>query len=60
MKSVMLCNIIVKSVFAICVTVAAICFGRVGILWWYLLLLGIGYDYHREPAKKGATDERAD
>ena len=58
MKSVMLCNIIVKSVFAICVTVAAIYFGRVGILWWYLLLFGIGYEYNSEPVKKGATDER--
>lgn len=48
MKSVMVCNIIIKSVFALCVTIAAIYFGRVGILWWYLLLLGIGYDYHSQ------------
>lgn len=56
MKIVMLCNIIVKLVFAICVTVAAIYFGRVGVLWWYLLLVGIGYEYHSEPPNKGGAE----
>lgn len=58
MKAVMLCNIVIKSVFAICVTVAAIYFKNAWILWWYVLLMLIGYDYKSTPINKGATDER--
>lgn len=58
MKSVMICNLIIKSVFAVCVTVAAIYFGKVGILWWYVLLMLIGYDYKETPLKEGADNER--
>lgn len=53
MKSVMTANIIIKSAFAICVTVAACFFNKPEILWWYVLLLGIGYEYKTE---RGGND----
>ena len=59
MKATMLCNMVIKSVFAVCVTVAAIHFNNAWILWWYILLAFLGYDYCKEtPIEKGATDER--
>lgn len=39
----MIGNIIIESVYAICVTVAAIHFDKPAILLWYLLLLCMGY-----------------
>lgn len=57
MKATMLCNIVIKSVFALCVTVAAIHFGNARILWWYILLLFMGYDYKETSGKKGTDNE---
>ena len=58
MKATMLCNIVIKSVFALCVTAAAIYFGNPRILWWYILLMFLGYDYKQTHTKEGAKDER--
>lgn len=44
---VVLGNIIVKSVYTICVTVAAIYFAKPAILWWYVLLLLIGFGWEK-------------
>ena len=59
MKSVILCNAIVMSVFALSVTAAAIYFNNASILWWYMVLPFLGYGYKETQTKKGATDERA-
>lgn len=44
-KFTLLTNMVIESVYIICVTVAAIHFGRVAILAWSLLLIAIGYSY---------------
>lgn len=53
MKTVMLANIIIMSVYAICVTLAAIHFNDAGVLWWYLMMGVIGFTY-----KTGSDEER--
>lgn len=53
MKSVMTANIIIKSVFAICVTAAACYFGNPVILGWYMLLPLLGYSYE---TKRGDSE----
>jgi len=44
-KWAMACNVLIQVSFAFFVTVAAIKFGRTGLLWWYLLLPLLGYDF---------------
>lgn len=51
MKFAMLANMVIEAVYAVCVTVAAIYFGRAAILWWYLLLLVMGCTYKESVAK---------
>ena len=59
MKTVMLCNVLIKTAFAICVTVAAMYFKNAWILWWYMVVPLLGYDYKETPLqKKGADDGR--
>ena len=48
----MLCNVLIKGIYAICVTVAAISFDKPAILWWYLLLLLVGYELSSEHKNK--------
>lgn len=48
MKTVMIANIIIRSVFFICVTVAAIMFFKPTILCWYVLGVFLGFDYKRK------------
>ena len=48
---VMLANVAIKSIYAACVTVAAVCFDKPSILWWYVLLLFLGWDYKEIPSK---------
>lgn len=45
MKTLIITNAIIRSVFFICVTAAAISFEKTGILWWYILgaLMEISY-----------------
>ncbi len=56
MKAVMICNAVIKSVFALCVTAAAMYFNNVWILWWYMVLPFLGYDYKETPIKKGGAE----
>lgn len=57
MKTVMIANILIKTVFVVCVTVLAIMFNRTNILWWFLLTPLLGYEYTRKiddhPTEKG-------
>lgn len=43
-----ICNCIVRAVAFICITVAAIYFGIIGVLWFYLIPMFMGIDYHRK------------
>lgn len=45
MKMAIIANVIIKSVYAVCVTILAIEFKSIGILWWFILLLFIGLSY---------------
>ena len=56
MKNVMQTNLFIKVVFTLCVTAAAIYFGKAGVLWWYVLLPFIGYEYKSSSENKKATD----
>lgn len=54
MNPIMQCislNIVLKCTYIICVTAAAIYFNSAAILWWYLLVFLLGYDY--TPKKEG-------
>lgn len=53
MKTVMIANIIIRSVFFICVTVAAIMFFKPVILCWYVLGIFLGFDYRENRRQKG-------
>ena len=52
MKIVMIANIIIHSVFFICVTVAAIMFSKPAILCWYVLGIFGGFNYSRKQEYK--------
>jgi hypothetical protein len=45
LKFVILFNVLLKILYCVCVTVAAIHFNDARILWWYLLATVFGYDY---------------
>ena len=53
----MISNVVIKSVFMICVTVLAIVFNKTSLLWWFLLTPLLGYEYHGktddQPTEKG-------
>lgn len=59
MKTMMLANTIIMSVYAICVTCAAAYFNNPGILWWYLLLMLIGFTGKEKTTKttKGEAND---
>ena len=57
LKFTMITNIIIKSVYIICITLMAIHFEKVGICWWYLLALFLGYDYKENPINKGGNTD---
>ncbi len=48
MKWVMICNIIIKVAFSVCVTIAAISFENAGLLWWFVLLPFLGFSYTKK------------
>jgi uncharacterized membrane protein len=49
MKSVMIANILIMTVFMICVTILAITFSKVSLLRWFVLLPFLGYRYKETP-----------
>ena len=57
MKIVMIGNVIIKLIFMACVTTAAIYFNNAWILFWYICLPFIGYQYREKPIKKGSSNE---
>ena len=48
MKTAIIANVIIKSVYAVCVTILAIVFKSTTLLWWFILLLFIGLSYKEE------------
>ena len=46
-KTLFICHSIVRIVLTICITVVAIHFGKINILWWYIvpgLLMSMSYE----------------
>lgn len=58
MKIVMVANILIASVFMICVTTLAIMFNSTSILWWFILVPFLGYTYKdtAHPTEKGGAE----
>lgn len=56
-KFVMLANIVIKTVFIISITAAAIHFEKPSLLWWYVLAAFSGYSIETE---KDTSDEKSD
>lgn len=59
MKMVMIANILIKVSFMICITILSIVFNKTSLLWWFLLVPFLGYDYHTEkdkPTEKGGAE----
>ena len=52
MKIVIIGSIILKAIFFICVTIAAIYFQKPSLLWWYILGCFMGYEYESTPDSK--------
>ena len=54
------CSMIVKIVFAICVAAVAVLQNNINVLWWWLLVLAVGYEYttenRKENRKRGKPD----
>lgn len=60
MKMVMITNILIKVSFIVCVTILSIVFNKVSLLWWFLLLPFLGYEYRTEkdkPTEKGGVKQ---
>lgn len=53
MKVVMIGNILIKTVFMICITILSVVFNNTSLLWWFLLAPFLGYSYE---TKKGSTE----
>ena len=47
-------NCLLRAVAFICITAASIYFNKIGILWFYLVPMFMGIDYHSDN-KKGDT-----
>ena len=61
MKIVMIANVVIKVCFMICVTILAITFSKISLLWWFLLTPFLEYEYKRSnntdhPTGKGGGD----
>jgi hypothetical protein len=57
MKTVMLFNFLIKAVYTVCVTLASMHFNSPAILWWFLLLPLLGYEYRETPIKNMNNEE---
>ena len=57
MKIVMIGNVVIKVCFMICVTIISIRFSNINLLWWFVLLPFLGYEYKTKdtdhPTEKG-------
>lgn len=51
-KFIILASLLVKTVFAVCITVAAIHFNKPAILWWYCLAAFVGWTYESKKDKE--------
>ena len=60
MKIVMIANILIKTVFVICVTILSIMFNKTSLLWWLVLTPFLGYEYKTKetdhPTEKGGGE----
>lgn len=45
MKSVMVANTVIMTIYAVCVTCAAVYFDNPKLLWWYILLTMMGFTF---------------
>ena len=45
LKFCIIANAVIDCVYAACVTVAAMHFEKPSVLWWYVLLLGMGMNF---------------
>ncbi len=52
MKTAMFVNMAIMTIYAVCVTYAAVYFNNPKILWWYVLMTLIGFSY-----KSGGTED---
>ncbi len=52
MKTVMIVVTIMRCVYFICVTAAAIAFEKTGILWWYIPGLIMGFSFECKESDK--------
>lgn len=58
MKAVLICSVIIKTVFAVCVVAASMYFKNPRILWWFILLPFLGWEYHgKQTGEEGTTNE---
>lgn len=57
LKIVMIANILIKSVFIICVTILSIMLNKTSLLWWFVLTPFLGYEYKSHETEKGGEQE---
>lgn len=51
LNTLIICNFLLRCVAFICITVAAIQFDKVGVLWFYLVPFLMTVDYKKEKSK---------
>lgn len=56
-KFAMLCNAIICVAYMICVTTAAMHFDKPGLLWWYILVLALGYSIETQTTKNKEKED---
>lgn len=58
MKTVMWGNVIIQTVFIICIAAAAIYFDNPNMFWWFMVLPFLGYEYRETPINRRADNEQ--
>ena len=58
MKIVMIANIIIETVFTICVTMAAMYFNNAWILWWFVFMAFNSYRVKQTSTKEVVDNEQ--
>lgn len=51
-KTIYLINAFLRAIAFICVTYAAVKFDNYGLLWWYIIPLFMGIEYHDKGDKE--------